>query len=105
MRGEGGVFKDVWGPDFDQKGGGRGGGGGGDGWGRSICALKLQIFLVGEGGKYGGGGRGRGGRAIGRIDVGVCYTRGARSRRWCGCVQASAEACKKKLITAAPMVP
>ena len=25
-----------------------------------------------------------GGRALGRIDVGVCYTRGARSRRWCG---------------------
>ena len=22
--------------------------------------------------------------ALGRIDVGVCYTRGARSRRWCG---------------------
>ena len=27
---------------------------------------------------------GGGGRALGRIDVGVCYTRGARSRRWCG---------------------
>ena len=23
-------------------------------------------------------------RALCRIDVGVCYTRGARSRRWCG---------------------
>ena len=22
--------------------------------------------------------------ALGRIYVGVCYTRGARSRRWCG---------------------
>ena len=22
--------------------------------------------------------------ALGRIDVGVCYTRGASSRRWCG---------------------
>ena len=22
--------------------------------------------------------------ALGRIDIGVCYTRGARSRRWCG---------------------
>ena len=31
----------------------------------------------------GGGGR-RGGRALGRIDVGVGYTRGGRSRRWCG---------------------
>ena len=31
-----------------------------------------------------GGGRGREGRALGRIDVGVCHTRGARSRRWCG---------------------
>ena len=30
------------------------------------------------------GGRGRGGRASGRIGGGVCYTRGARSRRWCG---------------------
>ena len=28
--------------------------------------------------------RGRGGRALGRIDVGVGYTRGARSRGWCG---------------------
>ena len=31
-------FLRTWGPDFDQKGGGRAGGGGGDGWGRSICA-------------------------------------------------------------------
>ena len=31
------------------------------------------------------GGRGRGGRALGCIDVGVGYTRGARSRRWCEC--------------------
>ena len=30
------------------------------------------------------GGGGKGGRASGRIDVGVCYTHGARSRRWCG---------------------
>ena len=32
------------------------------------------------------GGRGRKGflTSLGRIDVGVCYTRGARSRRWCG---------------------
>ena len=28
---------------------------------------------MGEGGECGGGGRGRGGRALGRIDVGVCY--------------------------------
>ena len=39
---------------------------------------------MGEGEECGGGGRGRGGRALGRIDVGVGYTRGARSRRWCG---------------------
>ena len=26
----------------------------------------------------------RGGGTLGRIDVGVCYARGARSRRWCG---------------------
>ena len=43
-------------------------------------------------GGEGGGAGGRGGRcrkdfentSSGRIDVGVCYTRGARSRRWCG---------------------
>ena len=34
-------FIRTWGPDFEQKGGGRGGGGVGDGWGRSICAWKL----------------------------------------------------------------
>ena len=34
-------FLTTWGPDFDQKGGGRGGGGAGDEWGRSICAWKL----------------------------------------------------------------
>ena len=39
---------------------------------------------MGEGEERGGGCRGRGGGALGRIDVGVCYTRGARSRRWCG---------------------
>ena len=32
----------------------------------------------------GAGGGGRGGRAVGRIHVGVCYTRDGRSRRWCG---------------------
>ena len=31
-----------------------------------------------------GGGECGGGRALGRIDVRVCYTPGARSRRWCG---------------------
>ena len=31
-----------------------------------------------------GGGGTRVLTALGRIDVGVCYTRGARSRRWCG---------------------
>ena len=30
-----------------------------------------------------GGAGGGGGGALSRIDVGVCYTRGARSRRWC----------------------
>ena len=50
-------FIRTWGPDFDQNGAG----GGGKGWGA-----------------------GAKGRALGRIDVGVCYTRGARSRRWCG---------------------
>ena len=34
------------------------------------------------------GGGGLGGEefptGLGRVDVGVCYTRGARSRRWCG---------------------
>ena len=46
----------------------RGGGGGVGGWG----------------GGWGGGGEVGGERALGRIDVGVCYTGGARSRRWCG---------------------
>ena len=32
----------------------------------------------------GGGNRGQGGRAFDIRDVGVGYTRGARSRRWCG---------------------
>ena len=31
----------------------------------------------------GAGGKGLS-TAFGRIDVGACYTRGARSRRWCG---------------------
>ena len=35
---------------------------------------------VGGLGRCGGGGE----RVLGRIDVGVCHTRGARSRRWCG---------------------
>ena len=39
---------------------------------------------MGEGGKCGGGSPGRGGKALGRIDVGVCYMRDGRSRRWCG---------------------
>ena len=39
------------GPDFDKEGGGRGGRGEGDGWGRSNCAWKLLIFLVGEEGE------------------------------------------------------
>ena len=36
-------FLRTWGPDFDQKGGGRGEGGGGDGWGRSVCAIILYL--------------------------------------------------------------
>ena len=31
-----------------------------------------------------GGGKGLKNIYLGRIVVGVCYTRGARSRRWCG---------------------
>ena len=42
----------------------------------NLC-VETIIFLVRERGECGGGGRGRGGRALGRIDVGVCYTRGA----------------------------
>ena len=38
-------FLRTWGPDFDQRGGGRGGEGGGDGWGSSICAW-ISIDLL-----------------------------------------------------------
>ena len=63
----------------------RAGGGGEGGLGRSICAWKLTILLVGEGGgNVPGAVGGGGGRALGRIYVAVCNTRGARSRRWCG---------------------
>ena len=38
----------------------------------------------GWGGEGGGGAKGFLKTSSGRIDVGVCYTRGATSRRWCG---------------------
>ena len=46
-------FSRTWGPDFDQKRGGRGGGGGeGDGWGRSICGWKLytrySLYIISQ---------------------------------------------------------
>ena len=50
-------FLRTWGPDFDQK---RGREGGRDRWGGSICAWKLYIILVGEGGENVGGGGGGG---------------------------------------------
>ena len=62
----------------------RGAGGGEGGKGRvgqhNLCVETIN-HSCGEGGGEEGGG---GGRALGRIDVGVCYTRGARFRRWCG---------------------
>ena len=77
-------FLRTWGPDFDQKGGGRGEGGKGTGGAGLFVCGNYKYFLWGRGRNVAGGGRGRGGRALGRIDVGIGYTRGARSRRWCG---------------------
>ena len=48
---------------------------------------KKDKGVIGRGGVRGRGGVGKGREfptALGRIDVGTCYTRGARSRRWCG---------------------
>ena len=72
-------FLRTWGPDFDPKGGGRGEGGGRGRVGQVYLCVETISPSCGE-----GGGMWRGGRALGRIDVGVGYTRGARSRRWCG---------------------
>ena len=49
----------------------------------NLCVETINISR-GGGEECGGGGRGRGGRALGRIAVGVGNTRGARPRRWCG---------------------
>ena len=49
-----------------------------------LCVETINISCGGGGAMWRGGARGGGGRALGRIDVGVCDTRGARSRRWCG---------------------
>ena len=45
----------------------------------NLCMETINPSCGGGGGECAGGGR-----ALGRIYVGVCYTRGARSRRWCG---------------------
>ena len=65
---------------------GAGGGKGGEGTGGAGLFVRgnYKYFLWGRGRNVAGGRRGRGGRALGRTDVGVGYTRGARSRRWCG---------------------
>ena len=44
-------------------------------------AARRVVGMVGEGGVYGG--KGFLTTSLGRIDVGVCYTRGARSGRCC----------------------
>ena len=49
-----------------------------------LCVGTLNISCGGGGGNVAGGAGSGGGGALSRIDVGVCYTRGARSRRWCG---------------------
>ena len=52
-------FLRTWGPDFDQKGGGRGGGGeGGEGTGEAAQFVRgnYKSFLWGRGGECGGGG-------------------------------------------------
>ena len=74
MSGEGRAeFSSACGLDFDQKGreGGEGTGGAGQ-----LVRGNFKQFLWGRGEMW------RGGRALGRIDVGICFTRGARSRRW-----------------------
>ena len=50
----------------------------------NLCVETTNSSCGGGGGNVAGGTGGGGGRALGRIYVGVCYTRGARSRRWCG---------------------
>ena len=49
----------------------------------NLCVETLNPSRGGGGGGVAGGAESEGGRALGRIDVGVCFTRGARSRRWC----------------------
>ena len=79
-------FLRTWGPDFDQKGDGRGGGGKGQVGQLNLCVEAINPSCGGRrGGMWRGGREGGGaGGALGRIDVGVYYTRCARSRRWCG---------------------
>ena len=59
------------------------------------CLLFWRIKILGGTFKQEGPGKRGGGRRLGmgvevfkigsdRIEVGACYTRGARSRRWCG---------------------
>ena len=48
----------------------------------NLCVETINPSCGGWGGGYVPGGAK--GRALGGIDVGVCYTRGARSRPWCG---------------------
>ena len=50
-------FLRTWGPDFDQKGGGRGGGSRGDGWGRSICAIYITYIGTASSIRYIAGGQ------------------------------------------------
>ena len=50
----------------------------------NLCVETINPSCGGGGGDVAGEAGGGGGEGLGRIDVGVCCTRGARSRRWCG---------------------
>ena len=74
----------TWGPEFDQeeRGGGRQ---------LNLCVKAINRTTSEERAEHSRGwGEGGGTERVfqptssGRIDVGVCYTRGTRSRRWCG---------------------
>ena len=45
----------------------------------NLCVETTNPFCGGGGGERGGEGG-----AFGGIDIRICYTRGARSTRWCG---------------------
>ena len=50
----------------------------------NLCVETINPSCGGGGRNVAGEARSGGGRALGHTDVGVCYTHGASSRRWCG---------------------